>query len=305
MIIDVPSGNDFTASGIAFLNLAWDAVSKLELQHADIDEEWDSCAAQEISDSYWAAAQRPLAVAVSLAQQGAEFLLKARVAHASPFLLISGDPRDWPKQCEKIDTAFSRFKTIDAQDLMRACDTVTSSRLPESFKQYFEKLRTHRNTVMHTVDKSLRFTSKEVFGAILEIGDVLVAPKQWMQLRKQYLESTPASEAWSKDHVIPTLVREMTPVVNSFAPAEQLRYFGLHSGRRYVCQSCRLACWNYADCHPEFAQLHPNTPESTSVHCILCGQDTAVERKACVHPGCKGNVIETQDSTCLTCLTEQ
>ena len=91
MIIDIPTANDFQHAGIEFINLAMDQVFSLydNIENSEL-EEWGDC--DEI-ESYWKSAQRTLSNALTLVQQGIEFLLKGRIVNVSPFLLISGEPR--------------------------------------------------------------------------------------------------------------------------------------------------------------------------------------------------------------------
>ncbi len=148
LIVDVPTSKDFEITGVGFLNLAWDSVLNLALgfdmatnamvQHgitgkSSLDDEFEM-AEKQLSDKYWEAAWHSLATAVVLAQQGTEFLLKARIAAISSFLLISRNPSDWPKGCDKRDASFADFRTIDAQDLIRAHDTTA---YPAAYGPYF------------------------------------------------------------------------------------------------------------------------------------------------------------------------
>ena len=87
MIIEIPNKNDFDKSGLSMLNLAWDAIATLyrDLENAEI-EEWDDDG--EVTEEFWQAAQRPISVALALAQQGIELLLKGKIAEISPFLFL-------------------------------------------------------------------------------------------------------------------------------------------------------------------------------------------------------------------------
>ena len=177
MITEIPSADDFKQSGIAFLNLAWDSAAQLHFQFEDAKEgywyENEDAFEKEVPDQYWAAAQRPLATAVTLVQQGLEFLLKGRIAEVSPFFLISRSPAEWPKGCTSSDTRFADFKTIDAQDLVRVHDTVASAKLSEEIVKKFEFLRRQRNTIMHTVDREVRFTAFDIFRDVLVVSHEL------------------------------------------------------------------------------------------------------------------------------------
>ena len=59
LITDIPAPADFEATAVSLLNLAWDTVSSLShhVERSEL-EAWDECG--EVTDEYWAAAQKPL-----------------------------------------------------------------------------------------------------------------------------------------------------------------------------------------------------------------------------------------------------
>ncbi|MBJ6750742.1 hypothetical protein [Geomonas anaerohicana] len=140
MILDVPSSDDFRNSGITFLNLAWDRVQEIlnTLDQADIAE-WD--ADDEESEEFWRSVQKPLFTSLALVQQATEFLLKGKIVEVSPFLLIAGDPRSWPKGCDKNHVQFADFRSVDAQDLIRVVNTVAHERLDDKLVTSIDELR--------------------------------------------------------------------------------------------------------------------------------------------------------------------
>jgi hypothetical protein len=97
---------------------------------------------------YHAASQRSLANALAIIQQAQELGLKSRIAAVSPYLLIAGDPRGWPKNSAG-DLSFSEFRTIDASDLIRVHNTVCSTGVDDRFVQVFEDTRRRRNLIVH------------------------------------------------------------------------------------------------------------------------------------------------------------
>lgn len=320
MIVDVPTSEDFEITGLGFLNLAWDSVLSLvfELDMAADSASWshvinresswddeDGAAEEQWTKKYWEAAQRPLATAIVLAQQGTEFLLKARIAAFSPFLLISGYPGDWPKGCNKHDTSFADFRTIDAQDLIRAHDTTASVPLTDEFKERFEELRRFRNTIMHTVDRRIRVTPVDVIDAILEVSHSLLGPFRWLPHRREFLTTDHTSTAYdSIEYVENSLAGESLKVVQLLKPIKLERFFGLRRRqRRYICYHCTMNC---NDHHKDIrlAQLRPAKSGSKNIFCFICGTDRPVVRKPCKEPDCKGNVLDAEWDVCLTCGVE-
>ncbi len=261
------------------------------------DRRW----AQAVAE-YWRVAQQELATAVALAQQGTEFLLKGKIAQVSPFLLISGDPGEWPSGCDRVDISFADFKTIDAQDLIRAHDTLCAPRLSDQFKERFEQLRRLRNSVMHTVDRRLRFTTQDGVLAILEMVEAMIGPNAWLGLRRQHLQREPDFDPdYDEDHRRCRMAREVVYVVDLLQRGQVRRFFNFDKRqRRYLCPGCEYECANW-QIGVTLAQLEPNAPDSTNVFCFLCGENYEVRRETCGLGGCPGNVISSEYDECLTC----
>lgn len=300
MIIDIPDKNDFFQSGISLLNLAWDSVAALyvDLEYSEL-EDWDDNG--EVAEEFWQAAQRPISVSLALAQQGIELLIKGRIAEISPFLLLVGSPREWPSGCSERDTPFADFRTIEAHELIRAHDAVVATRFSNSFKTQFERLRRLRNLIFHGVAKSARPKAEDVFRIILEAVDCLYQPKSWIRIRRDYLENTPRSVAYSTDQVELILISEVLNVIKLLNPSEIRQYFGFNKKQRaYICNSCAANCRD-AGLEPKVALLSPNTASSTKVYCFICDKHYPVVRKKCGRDGCLGNVFDEQDDICLTC----
>lgn len=304
MIIDIPTHEDFWVAGIDFLNLAWSSVIELclTLEESEI-REWDIDG--EISDEYWKAAQRPLATGILLIQQGAEFLLKGRIANVSPYLLITGSTSELPKGSRLKDLPFSSFKTPDAQDLLAIHDTVADVRLSSNFTTTYNHLRRLRNILMHSIDKSIRLTASDALKLLLEVTHSLLEKHSWIAYRRSFLETHTESILHSTDIVPYRLATEFLAIINLLTNTELKRHFGFSKRqRRYLCPHCFDECRDYA-LWVTTAQLKPNTRTSTTVYCLLCGQHTNVIRKQCNQNVCKGNVLLAFNNTCLTCYIEQ
>jgi hypothetical protein len=303
MITNIPTQTDYQNTALGLLNLAWENTLDLAVSLEDAKDNSDHSISEK---DYWDAGQSQLTTAASLVQQALEFLLKARIISISPYLLINGTPRDWPKDSNSKDTPFAQFYSIDAQDLIRTHDTVANTRLPENIKSLFEKMRTLRNTIMHTVDNSLKVEAKQVVCSILEILEWSAGSCKWIETRREYIGKSPKAFAydptWAYEEI--QLAREILKAVDILQPSEVSRFFGFDKKqRRYICPSCSLDCGNYGFL-PNLAFLIPNTPESINLHCYLCEKDFALIRKDCVKEGCKGNVILDDgdyERNCLTC----
>jgi hypothetical protein len=182
LITEIPTVDEFQYTGSTFLNLAWDSILTLlyelddlntaeveerdfNLKHPDFAREPKLC---NVATKYWQLASKPLSISLALAEQGIEFLLKSRIVEHSPFLLISGNPKEWPSRCDRENTPFSKFQTIEAQYLLRVHDSIADVRLPDDFKTRYQELRRKRNVIFHTVDPSLRVSPVDVAIEILQ-----------------------------------------------------------------------------------------------------------------------------------------
>ncbi len=336
MIIDVPTKDDFKSAGIDYLNLAWSTLVGLLTQLKETQDFYDEYYEEESEeiitsssiDEYWKKAQRPLSTALSLIQQGTEFLLKGHIASVSPYLLISGDlnnhsdksKNNHSNKSNNVNIRFSNFKTIDAQDLIKVYNITSTECLPDQFKRKFENLRSKRNGIMYSIDFYLNIEIKELFIEILEICDYLVAPCSWIENRKRFIQNEPQFmllEDRSHDRSISKLACEIDLVVHLLQPAEARKYFNLIKKQRpYICPVCYEEGFSEDLVHtglsdripiPKLARLKPNEPTSTSVYCIVCNESSIVVRKKC--SVCKGNVIKIEEGyeiekgygICLTC----
>ncbi len=300
MICDIPNAVDFYESGKELMGFAWETVADLllnldEAEHFGIDKE-------EISDAYWDAAKRRLATALSITQQGVEFVLKGKIADVSPFLLISDHPSKWPSPYDGVPLRFSQFRTLDAQDLTRVYDTFSSAPLPSNFIERFVSLREKRNTIMHSVDKSLSVPVLEVIESILFMHKHLFPAETWGQVRCQHLLRSPDIELGSIDYVKNRTCREIYLVIDLLRPTQVKNYFGIDKKqRRYFCPNCYDEADHNADNFHKLAILSPKGKDSTYVYCPVCNSKFAVSRENCEQDSCLGNVISTEHGMCLTC----
>lgn len=302
MIKDVPTAINFAEHGLMFLNLAWDTVFDLHSDLEELQQYWEDAIGEDYSDSYWKSAKRPLSIAHALSQQGAELILKAKIAEVSPFLLFSGSPSDWPRGNLDVGISFADFRTIDAQDLIRGCNIVCNSSLPEQFVTMFEKFRKIRNSLFHTVDVRLQFSFKDIVRYILVVAQ-LIRPGHWPAIRRAHLLEMPKYAGDGVDWVGNQLCSEMDRMINLLEKTDLINIFNFDKKRqRYICTKCYDELNRDGDpAYPKTAQLNPNRPDSKHLYCFVCGGKTKVLRISCEQKKCKGNVISAGDYQCLTC----
>jgi len=289
--------------GLSLLNQAWDTAMSLLLELKDADAfELDAPEVEE----YWAAASTKLATALTIAQQGGEFLMKSRIVAVSPFLLIANSAREWPKTNEVGDISFSLFRTVDAQDLVRLHDNCASVKLSPEFITHFDALRVRRNTIMHTVDKRLTLHVRELVESILLVHQHLAPNREWIHRRRDFLDESESSKLYTNEWVDPRLVREFVAVRELLKPKAMKEYFGHDKTQRsYICPTCSYETCRDHEVEARLAVLRPNDPTSTTVWCFVCAEQDVVVRTDCEASDCPGNVISLEWEKCLTCGADQ
>ena len=306
MITEILTPDEFSQSGLNLLNLAWSIGMEIahEFEGAELAEWGD-----DLTDEYWRESQPALGNAIALVEQAQEMALKGQIAAVSPYLLIGYEPREWPRRCEREDTPFSMFRTVDAADLIKIHNTVchSSSRLGKDFAALFEEIRRQRNAIIHLGSAGKRMEVAELILNVLLTNEHLYPGTNWAARRLQYSQNDRLSVAYSTDHVGTLLLEEFDTAVRLLKSAQVKRFFGLTKARRYLCPYC---CYEaeHIDRLIRLAQLAPNSPSATAVSCFVCGNITTVERKVCTEKGCKSNVICAEPDwglICLVCGIEQ
>lgn len=313
MIIEIPTPDDFKSASLDILNLAWDTAIDAVLtlrEWSDFASDADENSRTELPAGYWEAMQPALSNALTLVQQSAELALKGRIAAVNPVTLIANDPKEWPKRCETEDVPFSLFKTLDASELVRVHDTIAPDRLGTEFGSFFENIRRQRNQILHKGRSDNVIDVRDLLVTILRLMRYIDPKLYWPQARRAYLERTPLSRLHSTDHVLGLLVRECAALIEYLGHGNLKEFFSFDKkARKYVCPHCEYDRDNVSRYESYLlAQLRPNTPESTTIHCFVCEQTTLVKREACTTTDCKSNVIVNNDvygDICLVCLNDQ
>jgi hypothetical protein len=289
MIKDVPGKEDFDAIGIALLDQSWETAASLLVELEEAKRLIDP----EDEEIYWKSASTKLATALAIAHQGAEFLLKGRIAAVSPLLLIANPPREWPKPEADGNIPFSQFRTVDAQDIVRLHDGCAEAPLDRDFASAFETLRIRRNSVMHSVNRDLKVHAAGLIEEILKIYSSLMPDRNWVDARRDSLFDSSTSQLWSCDWVEPSIVREFNVIKDSLSPAVVLRYFGFDKDRRaYLCPNCTFYVSRDDGYESYSAMLTEKVSGCTTLHCFICHETQEVQRVDCGKDDCRGNVID-------------
>jgi hypothetical protein len=297
MVIDLPTADDFFASGKQLLDFAWDVVAKLL---RDIDQaEFYGVDPVEISDSYWSAAKGRLATALSITQQGVEFILKGKIAAISPYLLIADPPSRWPSPYVEGVIKFSDFRSVDAQDLIRVLDTFSAVKLAPTFVEQFHLLREKRNRIMHSIDKKLVIDVTEVIESLLSMHKALFPEESWPHLRVQFLQNAPEAELGAYEYAVNAACWETTLVMKLLSPSNVKTFLGIDKKQRqYFCPECLATANTDIDFEYKLAVLEPKGASATKLYCPICDANYVVARETCEN--CPGNVL-SKEGVCLTC----
>lgn len=303
MISNIPTYDDFNKTGKELLAFSWDIVATLlvnldEAEFYGIDQE-------EISDEYWSLSERQLKTALAITQQGIEFLIKGRICEISPYLLISDNPTKWPSPYNVQPIEFSKFRTIDAQDLIRVYDTFSDEKLDSEFVRKFNDIREKRNVIMHSLSSSLKVQVGEVIDSLLYMHSALFPNEVWPKIRKEALSKSPNTALGSDEYIVNEICRELSIINNLLSPAQVKKYFKIDKNKRsYFCSACYHEANKDTDFEFKLARLTSRYKNCTKIYCPVCDDEYEVLREPCSEAeknGCVGNVISVADSTCLTC----
>ena len=305
MITNLPTSTDYYTSGKELFNFAWETTASLLVE---IDESYcgdDEQLKSEISEAYWAAAKRTLTTALTVMQQGVELIIKGRIAEVSPYLLISDAPSQWPSPYSgPID--FERFRTIDAQDLIRVHDTFSETKFGAKFVEKFHDLRVQRNTVLHSAAKSVSVTVAEVIDSVLYMHKSLFPDESWFKVRREFLRNAPSAQLGSDEFVTNRTCWEASFALKLLGRSQVESYLRVDKKQHlYLCPECLSDSNMDGGFEHKLAALQPKGPQTTSLYCPVCDKSHSVTRKDCVDPECLGNVVTSDGNQCLTCAAWQ
>ncbi|WP_156387596.1 hypothetical protein [Methylobacterium sp. Leaf399] len=307
MITEIPTAVEFQDAGLNQIYLAWQIAMQTTQEYERAQGNALHLEENEIAEAgaaYWLKSQPILANAFGLVQQAMEMSLKGRIAAISPYLLIARDPKDWPSKVDIHAVPFSDFRTLDAADLIKVHNTFSEQPLNEEFRIFWDGVRRDRNKLMHSISTQA-FNPSILIRAILLAVETLFSDIKWpLRLIKMEEEGKYAAYGIGEDFQQNIVMGQIETALGYLDTSEKKRFLSYDSKRRaYVCPNCWYnANRDWQEEWPSLAQLTSKTPECTKIHCIVCDEETIVERIDCTSPDCKGNVV--YEDRCLTCLSE-
>jgi hypothetical protein len=198
MIVGIPDHHILKDTAVGWMNLAWataidEAIFFQNIKHhyKELEENHGVDVANAEIAKHWRAKQLLLNNAFSLLQQSLEIALKARIAEVSPFLLIAGDPRSWPKAKDRSNIIdFSTFRTIDAVQLCGAANAVSAAPLSNEYIEFYDRVRQSRNKIAHLNASAIVVEVNSLLVDILTAQKHLFPDVRWTTFRYEYLRST-------------------------------------------------------------------------------------------------------------------
>ncbi len=318
MIVDIPTSEDFKEAGLHLLHSAWEQVFDLftefdEFAHYIEEASEEDPDQEDEAARYWEAAKQNLTISYSTVHQAVEFLLKAKIAEVSPFLLLGGSPSTWPSGCDSHDRPFSDFRMINSEDLIKVVNTVHPEKLSPNFQTWFHELRTNRNKIMHTVDRRLSFSPDDIIPLILETSEMFVGARQFCDCHIDYLDKTPANslkfirEGGHEPYLVLRLHDQITAAIERLSPSQVDKYFGFDKKRNsYWCPNCRetFECVDYFD--PDSIESYVRTYQEKekgqrNYRCFVCRHEGSLLDHPCDNEYCEGTRLDKETNRCLLC----
>lgn len=299
MIIDIPTPEDFHQAGASQLFLGWRIAMEATHDFRGLEDAYGTLD-EETTKTFWDSSQPALANAFSLVQQGMELALKARIARVSPYLLISRDPKDWPRRVASEDTSFGEFRTLDAVDLIKVHNSLISPRLSDEFAQFWDQIRRDRNKILHSIAPKV-YDPATIIRTILIAAKTLFDDLSWPARLLQAHDGDQNAASGYGEYAFNVVMQEIDDALSFLSTAEAKRFLGFDKKRRaYLCPRCHYASnRDWQDVWPQLAQLRAKVSGETILDCTVCETPTIVDREECVELHCKGDVIS--DGMCLTC----
>lgn len=275
MIVDVTDYEELQETAIGWMCLAWqitiDALQDFEEweRYFDVREASDGeVTADELRAQHWYTNRFKMNNAISLMQQSMELFLKARIAKTSPYLLLVGDPMSWPGVDRKGEVSFADFQTIDSSHLLRAATIVGSEPLHTDFNAFYERVRRHRNKIIHLNAGNIVVEARRILVDILTEFDYLLPGERWPSFRRQYLDSTREGSIegiFDREHSI--LMWELEIAINVLESKHTKKFFGYDKRKKhYFCPKC----YNLQHKHDEDEHAFIERGQDDSIFCIAC-----------------------------------
>jgi hypothetical protein len=308
MIIDIPSSDELEKVSVDLLIGAWSvALATIWNLEGSNVAEWDDDFA--VRNAYRLSIKPTLNQAISNVAQAHELGLKSKIAAISPYLLLSGDVRSWPRSDDGRDISFYELRTVDASDLMRLHNMVCPAKLDERFVRIYDETRRNRNRIAHLGGGKAEVDAKALLRLVLTSFGYLHPNKSWVKERYAYEENHPHTLLGSPDFIEYSLVNEFESVQELLEPKYVKTYYGFDKRKKkYICIRCTNEQNSMVGERSAFAQIKSQTVDHSILCCSTCGEDHVVVHGQCNKSNCTGGMIYKESygrASCVSCGQRQ
>jgi hypothetical protein len=326
MLTNIPVANDYKNVGVECLVQAYKSIFSIDNGELMPDV---------LREDIWKYNEIVLRTSIVLIHQGIESLLKGKIAEKSPLLIVDQKRAEWKTLPNSGDENFADLYTIAGNDLLRtfyAC--IPTNSINDDFVAHFENIRIQRNKIVHGIGGEA-INPDEVLKLILWTFTYLLGQGSFWESYKEKFYSHPGHGVGYielEDEEVQQYVH-LEYLEAIIGKGELNNHFKVDfKARRYYCPDCTARGGvlvkgdGTVEEYPtgKWTFLLPNTPESTDVECLVCGEIFEVERQDCnsvEEIACKGNVIYLDEEgdkdektgevfdedsfICLTCMRSQ
>jgi hypothetical protein len=311
MIINLPDSDTLTETALRLYFSAWNRLLA-------ILDDWDTRIPgaslarsvpelwKEEAEWYLDDCQNDLQAAIAVIQQSNELALKARLCVVSPYLLLDGQI---PLSADPKQIDFFGLRTLDAQKLPHAVNTLCAAPLPASYVTRYEYLRRVRNRYTHLGHAGARLHPVEMLRSLLDQFSELWPDRGWLHDRVRVAGHDRAAGFGDKFWNPTYGVFQMWPGDTALMPpAKFKRLFGIdRKAVRYLCHGCRKEAETREGLTGVTVATAYLIEGGASVRCLACLRDTKLGRERCERPGCASEAmgVGEHDGLCHQCGHER
>ena len=304
MITNPIKPKDFHNAGIELLNSPWQSTI---IQFKILD---DARAIGALNASkrkqFWKSTRRTILSALTQIVQGAELLIKERIANVSPFLLIE----KITSEGKDVNKDFSDFKTIQESDLILVHNRVVKNQLDSGLETKFKNLLKIRNKIIHSEILDFKTPSeirKRCIDNLFDIAFISVSlfpQKTWFTIREECLKDSTEYILNPHEYAAKYDVLEEFKYVLKYFNTDQVGK-ALHiskSSKKYYCANCFESAHGVPEVFEEqgYKFAVKDAKKKGYIYCPVCGGEYEYDQYPCVTNRCKGAVHFY--GTCLCCL---
>lgn len=290
MIVNLPTPTALQASALNLYFRAWqeivDVLTDFDSTNDGSISDWAKDAADDAyadeRAQYIEESQDDLHSALSIIQQSNELALKARIAAVSPYLLLLNN--DIPSKGNNAAIEFSGLRTLDATDLPKAVNNLTSTPVSDAYIQHYNLLRQKRNSYTHLGHTGTPLQPLAMGELMIDQYIYLWPDRPWLKDRVDCLSKSRMGffddKNWSPRHYIMSSIDHDLGLIptNSFKKLLGTK----RSNVKFGCYQCQDD-WAVSRHGPHIGEAptayYKN--DEKQMHCLICDEAFAAVQKKC------------------------